>query len=246
MSMEQNDIDRLGKFIAENAVRATPSANAVCNNCGLRHEGICHLGPSPAPKVESDVLKSLAAEFQRWLDNGPNEQPHYSDGMRPFSTGDLKAFVAALAASPPMIEVREAATALLDDLDLVYPETASYRPSYYFRMKLREALSASPPKIEQDAVDRDLALWNKVVDMILEWEDNCETAGALAREIIAAIAKEGDAPIGKDQVERVTVGEYHEGDVMMSPDRMSGWHYRDGKWCPFGDHKAVIAKEGDA
>jgi len=48
---------------------------------------------------EVEGLRILRDEFQRWLDRGPNAQPHYHDGVRPFSTGDLKFFVAALSAA---------------------------------------------------------------------------------------------------------------------------------------------------
>lgn len=36
------------------------------------------------------ALTLLANTFDRWLIDGPNAQPHYSDGMRPWGTGDLR------------------------------------------------------------------------------------------------------------------------------------------------------------
>jgi hypothetical protein len=41
-------------------------------------------------------LNNLETLFRKWLHLGPNEQPHYANGMRPFSTGDLKHYVALL------------------------------------------------------------------------------------------------------------------------------------------------------
>lgn len=53
---------------------------------------------TPAGVEEMRTLTLLQAEFMRWLEIGPNEQPRYPNtNFRPFSTGDLKAFVAALA-----------------------------------------------------------------------------------------------------------------------------------------------------
>ncbi len=59
------------------------------------------LAKSAKPQVDEqshETLQELAVEFQHWLDKGPDAQPHYKSGMRAFSTGDLKAFVRALAA----------------------------------------------------------------------------------------------------------------------------------------------------
>lgn len=52
------------------------------------------------PEQQSDVvgvLNALENEFSRWLEMGPDAQPHYQSGMRPFSTGDLKHFVVNLS-----------------------------------------------------------------------------------------------------------------------------------------------------
>jgi hypothetical protein len=47
----------------------------------------------------AEKLETLGAEFKRWLDIGPNRQPHYKNGMRPFSTGDLKYYLESLQAA---------------------------------------------------------------------------------------------------------------------------------------------------
>lgn len=46
---------------------------------------------TPAAQDEGLVepLRILAAEFARWLEIGPNEQPHYPGGLRPFGTGEV-------------------------------------------------------------------------------------------------------------------------------------------------------------
>lgn len=50
------------------------------------------------PTPDAGALEQLRHEFQRWLNLGPDSQPRFKSGMRAFSTGDLKAFVAALEA----------------------------------------------------------------------------------------------------------------------------------------------------
>lgn len=48
--------------------------------------------PNPeAGAVEAvRALASLDKTFDQWLRAGPNAQPHYADGMRPWGTGDLR------------------------------------------------------------------------------------------------------------------------------------------------------------
>lgn len=40
----------------------------------------------------------LIQTFERWLEIGPNAQPHYPGGNRPWSTGDLKWMIEQLSA----------------------------------------------------------------------------------------------------------------------------------------------------
>jgi hypothetical protein len=53
-------------------------------------------GETVALRESALSLTNLAVEFQRWLDMGPDPQPHWPNGICPFSTGDLKALVADL------------------------------------------------------------------------------------------------------------------------------------------------------
>lgn len=53
-----------------------------------------------AAVTQDDVTRTvvvLLTEFSRWLEIGPDKQPHYGNGMRAFSTGDLKHFVDCLS-----------------------------------------------------------------------------------------------------------------------------------------------------
>jgi hypothetical protein len=45
-----------------------------------------------------ELLDHLAANFRKWLEDGPNAQPRYPNGIRPWSTGDLRALIEALDA----------------------------------------------------------------------------------------------------------------------------------------------------
>ena len=39
-----------------------------------------------------ECLATLSREFKRWLEIGPNAQPHYPNAGRPFSTGDRRCY----------------------------------------------------------------------------------------------------------------------------------------------------------
>lgn len=50
--------------------------------------------------ADYSVTALLIQTFERWLEMGPNAQPHYPGGNRPWSTGDLKWMIEQLSALP--------------------------------------------------------------------------------------------------------------------------------------------------
>lgn len=69
--------------------------------------------PPPSNEHAELIAKDIAflgVEMQRWLDKGPNEQPHYANGVRPFSTGDLKHFVATLTKAADALQALSVAS----------------------------------------------------------------------------------------------------------------------------------------
>jgi len=122
---EQDDIDYY-----TGGSRRNYSGEKLLSRFLEHHETIlAALRRTTPPTVDSEGLardlELIQGTFSRWIDEGPDSQPAYKSGIRPFSTGDLKHMVrlfgAASAAlrrtAPPPSEVekllREARDALI-------------------------------------------------------------------------------------------------------------------------------------
>lgn len=143
-----------------------------------------------------DALSTLAVEFGRWIAAGPNMQPHYKSGMRPFSTGDLKHMVrsldnarhrlAALSARPQMADgAGEATRAEIDAADAYWRERATHEgelmfalPGTFFWCELIQAVHnaspASPPGDGAGLDERARALLSEMMPPCYMGRENCE------------------------------------------------------------------------
>lgn len=65
--------------------------------------------PNPRSEEMVESLQRLADKFRAWINIGPNAQPHFADGMRPFSTGDLKHYAQMLEAAAKLLSTIPAA-----------------------------------------------------------------------------------------------------------------------------------------
>lgn len=69
----------------------------------------------PPTETALEVITELAALFEAWIERGPDSQPHYANGMRPFSTGDLKHHANALRQARDLLSDRAQSDAGRED-----------------------------------------------------------------------------------------------------------------------------------